>query len=206
MFSMNVVFDERSLLSDAPDLTIRHNIKDNYNPYASLIEFEDYITPIVRAKLSLSDISSEIYIKINHYDTVGAWNEDQFEIMSKFITDCSDLIPEVYLFEKLCTVDVDYDIFLIYLLVSECWGISLSKMYNAKEGPGPTSIEILDDIDLFNEYFPKDIVPNNILAEIRLLLEELHSRGYVQDDCHGGNFLIKNDIIKIIDYDMISIL
>lgn len=91
-----------------------------------------------------------------------------------------------------------------WLITIERYGKSLSDKYFNSEigGPGP-SARNLDD-ETFDSLFPSERIPEDIRTQIRPLLQILKELGWCHDDIHVGNFVVRDDIVKIIDFNCIS--
>lgn len=98
----------------------------------------------------------------------------------------------------------------IYVLVTEKYGISLAEKYmNWKDGdvtlgPGPDLSLLRNRPELFEKQFPSKIIPNHIRTQIIPLVKKLEDHGWHYDDIHAGNFVVHNDIVKIIDFDCVT--
>jgi serine/threonine protein kinase len=92
--------------------------------------------------------------------------------------------------------------FLLITFVFDSFGISIADKYHIYNPP-VTSEQLLN-LDLFDRYFPPVInnygIPEHIRIQIKDILQILHLHGWCHQDVHAGNFLIKDDIVKIIDF------
>ena len=96
----------------------------------------------------------------------------------------------------------------VYMIVTERYGQSLATKYmgldadDPEQGPGPDT-DNLNEED-FNLFFPPEDIPEHIRNQIRPLLHKLKEAGWSHDDIHVGNFVVDNDVVKIIDFDCVS--
>ena len=96
----------------------------------------------------------------------------------------------------------------VYIIVTERYGQSLATKYmgldadDPEQGPGPDT-DNLNEED-FNLFFPPEEIPKHIRDQIRPLLQKLKEAGWSHDDIHAGNFVVDNDVVKIIDFDCVS--
>lgn len=100
------------------------------------------------------------------------------------------------------------DISGIYAIVTEKYGISILSKYldnnQQYSGPGISAKKILNNKSYFSRMFPETKIPKYISDQIKDILKQMYSCGWNHDDVHAGNFLIENNIVKIIDFDCIS--
>jgi hypothetical protein len=126
----------------------------------------------------------------------------------------ADISPKFIEFIELGQLKVGYyenekkhkycDVRILCCIITEKYGISLLEKYLNNDvsygGPGPDSKLILE---CFDDHFPS-LIPENIRQQIMPLLQKLESLGYKHDDVHAGNFLVKDDVVKIIDFDCVT--
>lgn len=135
----------------------------------------------------------------------------EFELTKEFISDVEPLnvMPVIYSFEKVAEIKIYQnkelvDSLYIYTMEMEEYGKSLDIVYEIEEGyhrPGPTALELREDEDLFEEFQP---IPDDIKIQVEQILEKILSVGWNYSDTHPGNFVLKDGVVKIIDYDFVQ--
>lgn len=93
-----------------------------------------------------------------------------------------------------------------YLLVTEMYGKDLEeKFMNGKyEWPGESSMDLLTNNDLFETFFPKNKIPENVQSQIKEVLTKFHEIGWIHNDIYCPNLLIKDGKVKLIDFEYCS--
>jgi hypothetical protein len=95
----------------------------------------------------------------------------------------------------------------VYMIVTERFGQSIATKYmgldadDPRLGPG-TYTEAFDD-KCYDQFFPKQI-PENIRSQVKPLLHKLKEAGWQHEDIHAGNFVVKDEIVKIIDFVLVE--
>ena len=51
------------------------------------------------------------------------------------------------------------------------------------------------------EWSPQKYIPEHISEQIKTIILKLKETGWYHNDIHYGNFVVKDDIVKIIDFD-----
>lgn len=135
----------------------------------------------------------------------------EFELTKKFISDVQPLnvTPLIYSFEKMAEIKIFEDreyihSLCIYRIEMEEFGKSLDIIYEIEEGyhrPGPTALDLRENEDLFDEFLP---IPDDVKKQVRSILEKILLVGWNYSDTHPGNFVLRDGIVKIIDYDFVQ--
>lgn len=98
--------------------------------------------------------------------------------------------------------DADDRVGIVYMIITEKYGISLADKYSiAQQGPG---CDLSTFTKYYDFYFPPNKIPDHIRSQIKPLLQKLFKAGWKHEDIHAGNFLVQDDIVKIIDFECAS--
>ena len=181
-----------------------------------------HVETIMREELPLIDLikkysgNDTFYVKIKLFDeyfelfnnevnNYKLFNENQLVKVPKLIDHCS--IPyNVHVRETDKNGDEDeYEAtFLIGVLVTENCGKTLAEIYGIYgKGPGPGFSHFVED-NLIDEIFPSDKVPEPIRQNIMDSLQIMKNHGFEYQDIHGGNFLLKEGQLYIIDMECVD--
>lgn len=182
--------------------SIQQYIKDwIVNDY--LTRFEKYVT------------DSSVFIKATMYEESSYFNREKDAIK---LLNTKKWVPVPQLIDfgiceyevSLERVGIDLDdedrveVVDLYacVLVTENCGVSIGELYKGciDEGPGTFSECFLKE-GLVDQYFPKEVVPNHVRCQIVTILQTLLDHGWSYGDIHGGNFLVKDDVVYIIDFE-----
>lgn len=92
----------------------------------------------------------------------------------------------------------DYTI-LVGIIVTEKCGTSVGELYPdcIGVGPGTYSRDFLKNPE--DVYFPANSIPDFVRSQIVNIIEILFDKGWSYDDIHGGNFLLKENKVYLID-------
>jgi serine/threonine protein kinase len=205
--------DEDDLVIITPSDIILHFIEEGDQTIIFNTKWErnEYLEEI--AKKKLPDSKSNIYIKLFCiYEDINIWGLSNIiniykDIHNLDITpaliECKKLIKYRigYFYENTKIYEDEYDdkIGSVYMITTEAYGISLADKYSINGiGPGCTTSNFNKYCDF---YFPPDKIPEHIRNQIKTLIKCLRRVGWNHEDIHPGNFLIQNDIVKIIDFE-----
>lgn len=97
-----------------------------------------------------------------------------------------------------------YPIF-VYMLVTERYGKDLGELFIGEGNYlGSTSLNILDDSNEFDQAFPKNKIPNKVRQQILPLFQRFYDIGWIHNDIWCANLLLKDDVVKLIDFEYCS--
>ncbi len=136
-------------------------------------------------------------IGVSIFDSEAKDDYDQIlEIYSKVGDDVS--LPLIH-------SEILYNIYPIfaYIIVTDYYGKDLAETFMGHkcECIGYSSTDVLTDMHIFDTIFPKDKIPEHIRCQIMELLTKFHNYGFVHNDIHCYNILIKDDVLKLIDFE-----
>jgi serine/threonine protein kinase len=179
------------LIGIAEQYSIYNNLMHRYpkDTYCIVIKKCDYISEYKKEHKKLT----ELYNSINNLSI----SPELIEIVK-----LTDTI-EYGWYENGEKLSFNFNI--LYCIVTKKYGVSLLEKYLNNDiiqfgGPGFTS-------NTFNEYFDEffpDTIPSIIRSQIYPLVLKFKDAGWLHDDIHAGNFVVENDIVKIIDFDCVS--
>lgn len=91
----------------------------------------------------------------------------------------------------------------IYLFVTEKYGKDLGEVFidGRVEHIAESSDKLLTNEQLFEEVFPKNRIPNMVILQIKDLLQRFQDIGYIHNDVWCRNLLIKDGVVKLIDFE-----
>lgn len=112
---------------------------------------------------------------------------------------CPRLLDHGY-YEFKCRDEEEFALYGYYI-ETELFGVSLHQEYPqlVSCAPGSTSLQAMQDIDDYFDY------PEQVNQKIKLVLDRMHALGVVHHDMHGGNLLIRNGEIRVIDFELCEI-
>ncbi len=167
--------------------------------YQFLSEQRDHEGKLLMNRLASRYNLDEIYVNVKWYDLVDYYSKvvKFYGILEK---EGLSVAPKLLEHGLLRTFKLSNSECKICYFVTERHGESLQDMYNLRGGPGVRASEMLEDKYLFTLVFPPEI-PGNYRKQIKKLLRRLLDIGWDHADVHPGNFLIKDDVVKVIEFE-----
>lgn len=172
--------------------TIRRAMKDHpiYQKYLDVDRFYLKLDVFSEDTLDLMDNEIDNYIRIGEqYDIYHTPRLEEY-VKEQFTVHYSNSYE-------------DYEEDLIYygmILVLENCGLSIGQTYGTNyRGPGVVSTSLFEDVSNFDDEFPPEKIPESIRQQILAILGKFHNTGYICEDVHGGNFVVKDDVVTMVD-------
>lgn len=191
---------------------------DNTMIYNSGLDRDNYLCEIAKKHpyYVTHSLNNNIYIKL--FCIYEKWSLTGLSNILNIYKDIEDLditpalievkelikckIGEFYDNTKIYDDEDDDKIGTVYMIVMENYGVSLADKYSIiQKGPG---CDISTFAEYYDFYFPPDKIPESIRIQIKPLLRKLLKAGWKHEDIHSGNFLVYNDVVKIIDFECAS--
>ncbi|SPN79803.1 Divergent Serine/Threonine protein kinase [Cedratvirus Zaza IHUMI] len=169
-----------------------------------LQKIEEYLLSLLKAKMEQREVRGYIKYKLDRNLKLYL-NEVKAYSKLANLDVCPRLLDHGVVFKytvKSLTCSKQFTVYGYYV-ETELFGESLWK----RLGGEPCSGSVLSirmgkenyiDEEEFNTCFP---YPDYIKRQVRELIEKMHKAGVYHKDLHSGNVLLKDDVVKIIDFE-----
>lgn len=158
-----------------------------------------------------------------HVKIEGKWNKSKCSLIHEIkiynLLQPLHITPKLIKYEniKVCDLFDDnnmiLDTYYYHYLVIEKYGESLWDLYSDNNWEGANIYEYYDayikalegntnkeELNVFNIMFPP-CIPNEIREQVKIIYQKMVTVGYLHQDMHAGNFLVKDGIVKVIDFN-----